>query len=106
MSPEHARAIGALADVVENLGESTSKVAKSCLKELKKDHPDVARLVALYLVGANQTADGLTAEAFLQCAVSFGLTTEELGAGVELSIVDGRYAVRRASGMKLGPAVS
>ena len=50
MSPEHARAIGALADVVENLGESTSKVAKSCLKELKKDHPDVAKLVALYLV--------------------------------------------------------
>ena len=106
MTPAHASAVAALADVVEALDKSTGKLAKALLSDLTEDHPGPLALSRIYIHGSNRTDDGLTPAAFVQCAAQFGTTLEELKAGAEFCIVGGRYAVRTAAGLKLGPKVS
>lgn len=104
MTPEHAAAIAALADVVETLTKSTSKVAKEVLKELDDDHRSPMELVRIYLDGSE--TDGWTPSAYLRAAVALGISRRDIADGAEVLIVDGRYAVRTAAGLKIGPATS
>ena len=106
MTPEHAAAIAALADVVETLTKSTSKVAKEVLKELDDDHRPPMELVRIYLDGSDKTADGMTPAAYLRAAGALGISRRDIADGAEVLVVDGRYAVRTAAGLKIGPATS
>lgn len=104
MTPEHAAAIAALADVVETLTKSSSKVAKEVLKELDDDHRSPMELVRIYLDGSE--TDGMTPAAYLRAAVALGISRRDIADGAEVLVVDGRYAVRTAAGLKIGPATS
>ena len=105
MSPSHVATLFALSTVVAALGRSKSKDCKAILKSLEADHA----AVMLQILG-EKDVEGLDSDldAFdaMRCMLAMGITRADVIDGAEPCIVGGRYAVRTADGLKLGPKVS
>ena len=102
MSPSHTATLAALASVVAALGESKSKDCKAILKDLKKNHGDA---LGDSQVDPDAIETSLNASELLACMHAMEITWAYVMDGAEPCIVDGRYAVRTADGLKLGPKV-